>query len=374
MTEQHPTGQDPAGPHLLHEWLTNPNVPAELRQAAQQKAAELFAQSAEDESYDDLLTADDILTTDWPEPRWAIPKLTPIGLSILGGRAKLGKSWLALQIAYAVAAGGVALGQQVEQGAVLYLALEDNPRRLKERMQQQRWQPGLPVDFVTIGQFSTKIGNLYKGGAERLARRIAARNFRLVIIDTLARTIQGDQNDYQEMTAALTPLQETAHAQNCAIVAIDHHNKLAGLHGSEAGDVVSDLQGSTAKGGMADTIWGLYRERGKAGAKLGITGRDVDERVLSLLMDWTTGCWQNLGEAHLVLSAPEHEIMTALHDLHHASVTQVMQATGQSMSHVSERLALLADRGYLTRKRDGRHVIYALPDDHTQPTLPQDSA
>src|SRR5689334_819875 len=75
--------QDPAGPHLLHEWLTNPNVPAELRQAAQQKAAELFAQSAEDEAYDDLLTADDILTTDWPEPRWAIPKLMPIGLSIL---------------------------------------------------------------------------------------------------------------------------------------------------------------------------------------------------------------------------------------------------------------------------------------------------
>lgn len=74
-----------------------------------------------------LLTADQILTTQWPEPVWAIPHMLPAGLTILAGRSKIGKSWLALQIAQAVAAGSTVLDRQVQKGPVLYLALEDSP-------------------------------------------------------------------------------------------------------------------------------------------------------------------------------------------------------------------------------------------------------
>ena len=97
-----------------------------------------------------LLTADEILTADWPEPVWAIPKLLPSGLTILAGKPKLGKSWLALQVAQAVAAGGVALGERVQAGPILYLALEDPPRRLRDRMTKQRWPRGLPADFLCL--------------------------------------------------------------------------------------------------------------------------------------------------------------------------------------------------------------------------------
>jgi RecA-family ATPase len=56
----------------------------------------------------------------------------PEGLTLPAGKPKLGKSWLALSVAFAVAAGGVALGTYpVAQGEVLYLALEDNERRLQ---------------------------------------------------------------------------------------------------------------------------------------------------------------------------------------------------------------------------------------------------
>jgi RecA-family ATPase len=59
------------------------------------------------------------------------------GLTILAGKGKIGKSWLALGIAIAVASGGYALGSiKVEQGDVLYLALEDNERRLQKRLRQ----------------------------------------------------------------------------------------------------------------------------------------------------------------------------------------------------------------------------------------------
>jgi RecA-family ATPase len=58
-------------------------------------------------------------------------ELLPEGLTILAGRPKCGKSWLALHIAMQVAAGGRTLeSTPVEPGPVLYLALEDTKRRL----------------------------------------------------------------------------------------------------------------------------------------------------------------------------------------------------------------------------------------------------
>ena len=73
-------------------------------------------------------TAADLMATEFPPVRFAVPGLVPEGLMILGGKPKLGKSWLVLGWACAVAAGGKALSaRDVDQGEVLYLALEDSP-------------------------------------------------------------------------------------------------------------------------------------------------------------------------------------------------------------------------------------------------------
>src|SRR4051794_1052552 len=77
-------------------------------------------------------TAADLLGHEFPEIRYAIPNLIAEGLNLLIGAPKLGKSWFAMNISAAVAFGGIALGRiRVERGEVLYLALEDPPRRLK---------------------------------------------------------------------------------------------------------------------------------------------------------------------------------------------------------------------------------------------------
>ena len=67
------------------------------------------------------------------EPAWVVPGIIPEGCCILAGRPKIGKSFLVLEIALAVAAGTQVLGVDVEQRPVLYLALEDNERRLQRR-------------------------------------------------------------------------------------------------------------------------------------------------------------------------------------------------------------------------------------------------
>ncbi len=52
-------------------------------------------------------TVAELLDAEFPEPKWAIPNLIPEGLSIIGGRPKVGKSWLLLQAAIAVGSGGM---------------------------------------------------------------------------------------------------------------------------------------------------------------------------------------------------------------------------------------------------------------------------
>src|SRR5918994_641078 len=71
----------------------------------------------------------------FPPVRWAIPEMLAEGVTLFGGREKMGKSWLALGLCIAVATGGCALGNKpVQQGESLYLSLEDNERRLQDRI------------------------------------------------------------------------------------------------------------------------------------------------------------------------------------------------------------------------------------------------
>jgi hypothetical protein len=287
-----------------------------------------------------IMSADYILERDWPEPIWAVPGILPVGFAILAGAPKVGKSWLALQIAQAVAAGGFVLNQRVEEGPVLYLALEDSPRRLKERMKKQNWLLGLDADFIHIGGFPRTIGDLNKGGDKKLVAMIEKRNYRLVVVDTLSRAFKGDQLDAGDMTTDLTPVQEIAHEYNMTILLVDHHKKRKG----EAPDAIGDILGSTAKGAMADTILGLYRERGKLGAKLSITGRDVEEKAIDLIFDKDTGCWQ-LSTKNNGVTPQQDELHVILKNIGPISVSELADAVERNRGSVYKQLVALAKDG-----------------------------
>lgn len=301
-----------------------------------------------------LISADQLLTTDWPEPIWAIPDLLPVGLTILAGKPKVGKSWLALQLAQSVATGGMALDRKVKKGPVLYLALEDPPRRLADRMRKQRWPAGADADFLTIGDFAERVGDLRDGGGVTLGQQIEQRGYRFVAIDTLSRSVYGDQSDVVEMTLALSPLQAAAQEHNCAVAMIDHHRKGFGLDP----DAVADILGSTAKGAVADTSWGLYRERGKAGANLHVIGRDVIEQTLALKFDGMTGCWQSEGDPYeLELTKRRREIIEALEGLAPIGCQDLAQAIDQDKGNTYRRLQDLTNAGLVVKKG----TLYELP-------------
>lgn len=60
-------------------------------------------------------TADELMAMTFPETKYAVPGIIAEGLSLLAGPPKVGKSWLALATAIAVAAGTKAFGSIPQQ-------------------------------------------------------------------------------------------------------------------------------------------------------------------------------------------------------------------------------------------------------------------
>src|SRR5215211_4233030 len=80
-------------------------------------------------------TGNELRAKEFPPVSWTVPDILPTGVTLFGGREKMGKSWLAFGLCIAVATGGYALGsKRVEQGDALFLSLEDGERRLYDRI------------------------------------------------------------------------------------------------------------------------------------------------------------------------------------------------------------------------------------------------
>ncbi len=220
-------------------------------------------------------TAADLLTAEFPAPTWLIPGILPAGLTLLAGRPKVGKSWLALQIAHAKGIGGEVFGAAVDKGRVLFLALEDGPARLAERMKLQQWTSAADVQFQNACTVA------------ELGAILEHDHFDLLVIDTFSRLfLDVDQDDVAATTKALGQLQELSQAKDFSVLLLDHHRKGAD------GDAVLDVLGSTGKSAVADTIAGLFRTRGQRDATFKTVSRDCEEVELTLRFGSDLGLWR----------------------------------------------------------------------------------
>jgi AAA domain len=319
--------------------------------------AELVAGDPDEAKRRTRWTADELLAAQFPPIRWIIPDFFPEGLTFLAGRPKIGKSLLALQMAHAVSSGGKIFGQDLIKAPVLYLAFEDSARRLQRRMQEQAW----PAYSQAV--FCTAWDPLDQGGLVTLQQAMVEEGYRLVIIDTLSRALSAkpDQNNVSDMTTVLSTLQRLALDRQALIQVIDHHHKVQGAQP----DPVDDILGSTGKGAVADCVAGLYRERGKKGAVLHITGRDLDgDKRLALEWDVRLACWNYLGNADEVAKdTVQAAILEAVEALGGCATTaEIADYLRKSKQQVNHEILELAQKGrLLVGKKDGKTQPYYLP-------------
>lgn len=307
-----------------------------------------------------LTDSAELLTRTFAPLVWIVPEYLPMGLTFLTGKPKVGKSWLAMQLALAKMTGGKMLGKDVERGKVLYLALEDNERRFNDRMKKQGW-PHLPgfVSVMWSEQFYDQIGSLNSGGGKRLMKYVEANGYRVLVVDTFSRAFTGDQLDATEMTAAIGPMQIEAGKNDIGLVVIDHLRKGNGA----SHDAINDLFGSVAKSGVMDTTWSLYKEQGKRGAKLAITGRDVDTTELKLDFDKTGFFWNCEGVAYEVeMTERRNETLEALKMLGEADAPTLAKEMGLDKENTRKRLNDLCNAGLVqSREMLGRVLFSAIP-------------
>lgn len=298
----------------------------------------------------------DLYNTEFPEPNWVIPGLLPTGLAALGARPKIGKSWMALQIATAVGTGGTVFGEQVEQGKVLYLALEDSHRRIKNRSKKQGAPAETGIDFFFDWP------TLITTGINELLDDIERYSYSLVVIDTLARAMgDSDPNKQTGQSLHLGLLQRIAIDRNMTILLIDHHRK---GNGGE-GDVVDDMLGATSKTGVQDVVWGLYRGRGQRTATFKVTGRDIEERELAMTFDKETGLWSCLGNAEDVIEGEQiNAVLEAIRDLGTASHAEIVEMTDQDKSNCHKRIKRLEAVGKIKRVNNARPFLFSIADNN----------
>lgn len=195
------------------------------------------------------------------------------GLHILAGSPKVGKSWLALWLAVAVAKGEPVWGMPVKQGTTLYLCLEDSTLRIQNRLLD------ITEDAPSTVHFCTEAALLGRGLEGQLEGFLTEHpDTSLVIIDTL-QMIRGTSydntyaNDYRDLSA----LKRIADAHGIAVLLIHHLRK------EPATDVFSRISGTTAISGAVDSSFTLVEEqRGSGKAKLTCIGRDIEYRELKL--------------------------------------------------------------------------------------------
>lgn len=234
-------------------------------------------------------TADELMRTTFPPTRWAVRGLVSEGVNLLVGAPKLGKSWLALCIAIAIASGGRALGRvDVEAGDVLYLALEDTGRRLQSRLSAVLGDDPAPARL----HLATECAALTDGGASRIGLWLDEHpDARLVIVDVFTKirgTTDGNEGRYEADYRAMSALKDLADEAGVAFLVVHHTRKAV----SE--DFIDAVSGTQGLAGAADAILVLARSRGTAQAVLKVTGRDIEEAEHALDFDSHTGTWQLL--------------------------------------------------------------------------------
>ena len=239
---------------------------------------------------DATFTAADLQQKEFPQIQYIIPGIIPEGLSMLVGRPKIGKSWMALDIGIAIASGRPCLGGRIPQeGDVLYCALEDNPRRLQARI--AKVLGASPVNWPKRMMLTTRWLRLDKGGVTDIADWIkSVHQPRLVILDTLAsvkpiRTTSGYAEDYE----SLTNLHRLANDIGVAILVLHHQRK------SEAEDPLDTISGTLGLAGCVDTP--IILSGSSQGMTLYVRGRDVEQAEHAISFDKSTCRWNIVGDA-----------------------------------------------------------------------------
>ena len=168
-----------------------------------------------------LISIGDLSSKEFTPIDWLLePFLPRPSLTLIAGSPKVGKSWLCLFFALQIAS---------EENEVIYLANEDNERRLKDRINSICPFPPDGLHFIA-GLSAEKV--VPKGDAAHVLRALVSRRpaTKCVIVDTLA-AIRADisqkrtRDEYSLSEEEFSNLRKLAHELGITLILVHHTRK-----------------------------------------------------------------------------------------------------------------------------------------------------
>jgi RecA/RadA recombinase len=183
-----------------------------------------------------------------PPPKWLVQGiLVEASIAAIYGPPESCKSFLAVDMAMAVAGGIDWHGRTVERGGVLYIAAEGAPG-LGKRMRAWKVNRGAQGRAFQLHLMRDELNLAAEkdGGVRAFVQAVTDElgPLRLIVIDTLNQTAAGaDENSAKDMGRYIASMKKLRDATGAAVVVVHHSGK----------DVSKGMRGSTALLGAMDT-------------------------------------------------------------------------------------------------------------------------
>lgn len=323
-----------------------------------------------DPSYMKTVTMQELYQDIYSKKPPVIEGLLYQGTYLFVGSPKIGKSFFMAQLAYHVSTGTPLWDYPVKKGTVLYLALEDDYRRLQERMYRM-----FGTDSTENLYFSVSSKPLGNGLTDQLSGFIREHpDTTLVIIDTLQkiREVDSDSYSYAKDYEIINQLKQFSDSWGICMLLVHHTRK------QKSSDNFDMISGTNGLLGCADGAFMLYKEtRTSNKATLEISGRDQQDQKIHLIRDEEKLCWNfEKAETELWKEPPEPlleciaNLVTEENPTWQGTATELIEKLGLDMKPnvVSLKLNVNASRlmnDYsirYTNKRNhsGRMIFFSL--------------
>ena len=323
-----------------------------------------------DPSYMKTVTMQELYQDIYSKKPPVIEGLLYQGTYLFVGSPKIGKSFFMAQLAYHVSTGTPLWDYPVKKGTVLYLALEDDYRRLQERMYRM-----FGTDSTENLYFSVSSKPLGNGLTDQLSGFIREHpDTTLVIIDTLQkiREVDSDSYSYAKDYEIINQLKQFSDSWGIYLLLVHHTRK------QKSSDNFDMISGTNGLLGCADGAFMLYKEtRTSNKATIEISGRDQQDQKIHLIRDEEKLCWNfEKAETELWKEPPEPlleciaNLVTEENPTWQGTATELIEKLGLDMKPNVVSLKLNVNAGRLmndysiryTNKRNhsGRMIFFSL--------------
>lgn len=283
-----------------------------------------FLRKMTDPYYIHIMTLSELYDTVYESKPPIIDGLLYPGVYLFVGAPKVGKSFLMAQLAYHVSTGTNLWNYTVRKGTVLYLALEDDYRRLQERLYRMFGTENSPNLH-----FSVTANHLGKGLNEQLQGFISEHpDTSLIIIDTFQKVREGgnDSFSYASDYEIITQLKQFADSYKICLLLVHHTRK------QKSEDTFDMISGTNGLLGAADGAFLLYKDRRTSNkATLEISGRDQQDQKMTLV--------RNVEKLYWDFETAETELWKEPPDSILESISQFITADNPEWSGTATELA-----------------------------------